>query len=196
MATWKASLLRPGALYDRINTVRSPDIEIDLGAVRGYTGLVTTATLADAVWAWVVANTNAFLLSTNSADDGTKTATGMFQFQLPQDWQNGQTITVNIRCQLDSTAGTGVANNGSSIDVECYEQTDDAVSADLCATAAATFAALDTFYTKSFVLNTGGLVAGDKISIKVVGSAIENDAGNGTLRVQIAKISLSVSTPS
>ena len=57
-------------------------------------------------------------------------------------------------------------NNGSTIDVEVYEQTGNgAVGADLCTTAAESWAADDTWYTKDFVVTAAGLVAGDILKV-------------------------------
>lgn len=167
-------------------------ITVPLGRVRGSTGLVTTATPADSVWAQLIAS-NVHGLTSNLADGGTKTATGTFQVALPNSYIAGEAVTVKLTAQLKSVTGTGVANNGSDLDILAYRQdpTDATVGSDICATAAATFAALDTVYVKSFTITPTTLGPGDVLNIVMVGRAIENDAGNGTLQVVVHNIEVS-----
>lgn len=195
MTVWKASAVKPTALFDAINSLKGENYNVPLGEVRGATGLVTTATPADAVWAWVIA-TNVGYLTTNLADGATKTSTGTFQVQLPETFRNSQSITVKLTVKLLSVTGTGVANNGSDIDILAFKQASFAIGADLCETAAQTFAALDTVYTKEFVIGSGGLAAGDRLNFNMVGRAIENDGGNGTLQVVVEKIEVALGDPS
>ena len=190
--TIKASLLRPLQMF---KDARSMDVDIPLGRVRGSTGLVTTATPADAVWAYSISS-NVHSLVGNTADGTTKTSTGTFQWRVPDNWRPGQTLSVSLSVKLVSVTGTGVANNGSDIDVTAFKQSALAVSADLCSTSAQTFAALDTRYDKSFTIDMTAVRAGDLLNFTVVGRAIENDAGNGTLQVQLERIQLVISEPS
>lgn len=188
----RASLLRPLQIF---KDARSGDVDIGLGEIRGATGLVTTATPADNVWAYKVGS-NVHSLVSNTADGGTKTANGTLRWKVPSSWKTGQTLVVRVTCRLTSVTGTGVANNGSDIDVLAFRQRSMAVSADLCSTAAATFAALDTLYEKEFTIDATGLSADDVLNINVVGRAIENDAGNGTLQVEVERITLVIGEPS
>lgn len=188
----RASLLRPLKIF---KDHRSADISIGIGEVRGATGLVTTATPADNVWAYSVA-TNVHSLVSNTADGATKTANGAVRVKLPSGWKTGQTLTVRLSVKLVAVTGTGVADNGSDIDVLAFKQTALAISADLCSTAAQTFAATNTRYDKDFTIDPASLAADDVLNINVVGRAIENDAGNGTLQVQLEKITLIVGEPS
>lgn len=63
------------------------------------------------------------------------------------------------------------------------------MGSDLVTTAAQSFAALDTWYTKDFVITPTGLVAGDRLSLVLTTSIIDNEAGAGTLIANIAKTS-------
>lgn len=195
MSTYPASAIKPGALYDAINAVKGSDQTIPLGSVRGATGLIPTATLAANVWAWVISASVAFL-SSNTADGATSTANGFFTWQVPETWVTGQALVVALTVKLKSVTGTGVGDNGSGIDLTCFKQASFAVGSDLCSTAPQTFAALDTVYTKTFTIDSGSLAAGDVLNFTVVGTAIENNAGNGTLQVELEGIKVTVSNPS
>lgn len=187
---FKASSLKVLQIF---KDARNGGLTIPLGAVRGSTGLVTTATPADAVWAYSV-SANVHSLVGNTSDSTTKTSTGTFEWQVPANWKAGQVLTVNLSVKLVSVTGTGVGNNGSDIDVTCFKQDALAVGSDLCNTAAQTFTALDTRYDKAFVIDAA-IRAGDRLIFSVVGRAIENNAGNGTLQVQLERISFSLSDP-
>lgn len=195
MTTWKASSLRPSALFGAIRGIKGSNIGVPLGAIRGSTGLVTTATPADNVWAYKFA-TNVQTLVSNTADGGTKTALGTFRLKLPETFVNSQSLVLRIRTKLVSVTGTGVADNASSIDLSVYKQSDGVVGADLCITAAQVYAALDTWYAKEFTIDAGNLAAGDELNFLVTGTAIESDAGNGTLQNTIEEITLIVGDPS
>jgi len=190
--TIKASAIKALQMF---KDIRSADIDIPIGSVRGSTGLVTTATPADAVWAYSIAS-NVHSLVSNTADGTTKTANGSLRVKLPSSWRPGQTLVVKLSVRLVSVTGTGVANNGSDIDVLAFKQSALAIGADLCSTSAQTFAALDTRYDKEFTIDASALRADDVLNINIVGRAIENDAGNGTLQVQLEKITLVVGEPS
>lgn len=190
--TIKASALRVLQIF---KDERSQDIHIPLGQVRGSTGLVTTATPADGVWAYSIA-TFVHSLVSNTSDGTTKTSTGTFTWRVPDNWHPSQTLTLRVGTKLISVTGTGVTNNGSDIDATVYKQDALAVGSDLCGTAAATYAALDTRYDKDFTIDMTGVRAGDMMVFNIIGRAIESNAGNGTLQSQVEKITLVLSEPS
>lgn len=178
----RSSLLRPLALFNQLLALKGADLFVPLGQVRGATGLVTTATLASGVWAQVFAS-HAHYLGGELADGNTKTSTGTFEFRLPDHYRQGQSVTVKFGTRLKKVAGTGAADNGSDIDCLAYETASGiTVGSDLCLTSAQVYAAVDTDYVKEFVIDPAGLVAGDNVKVEVVGRAIENDAGNGSLQ--------------
>ena len=92
------------------------------------------------------------------------------QFVLPPEYVAAGDVKIRIHCQI---AGDGT-NNGSTVDIEVYEQADGAVGSDLCDTAAATFAAKATWYDKDFTITSAGLVAGDILNIKLTATVIES----------------------
>jgi len=121
-------------------------------------------------------------------DNETEVSDTFAQFKLPPSYVAGGDVSVSVRCIL---AKTGAAvNNGSTLDMICYKQADGATGLDICATAAQTFAAVDTYYTKTFVVTPTGLVAGDTLNLKFASSVIDSEAGGGTLQLKIDKISL------
>lgn len=178
-----------GILYGNMAQTDKASHPVPIGQVRGPTGLVTTATLGAGVWAEVIAS-NVHRLGGELADSNTKTSVGTFQFQLPRDYVAAGDVVLRITTMLKSVTGTGVTNNGSDIDVECYEQSKTAgtVGSDICATAAQTYAALDTMYQKDFTITATGLVAGDLLNFLVTARAIESNAGNGSLQSIISGI--------
>ena len=187
--------LKDGGITRQKLATATKTFEIPLTNIRGTTGLIPDATLADSVWAWLIAS-NVLKVSSNAADSTTKTAAGYINFVLPPEYVSGQNLAVKITTQLISVTGTGVTNNGSDIDCEVYRQVRGAgqggVGSDLCTTAAQTYAALDTVYEKSFTIDGATLVAGDRINIKVTGRAIESNAGNGTIKNVVHAIAVDV----
>ena len=97
-----------------------------------------------------------------------------FVCTLPAEYDAGQTIVLRV------TAGmlTTVASASSTIDVECYRSDEDnTVSADLCATSAASCNSL-TFANLDFTITATDRVAGDILDIRLT-SAV-NDSATGT----------------
>ncbi len=121
-------------------------------------------------------------------DNETETSSCNFQFILPPSYVSGGDVQVAIRCALIKTGAP--TNNGSTIDLNVYEQGDGVTGSDLCATAAQTFAALDTYYTKTFTVTPTGLVAGDVLNVFVTGTVIDSEAGGGTITLKIDNASI------
>lgn len=118
-------------------------------------------------------------------DNETEVSVCEFQFVLPPEYVAAGDVKVRIPCALIKTGAA--VNDGSTIDVSAFEQSDaGAVGADLCETAAQTFAADDTWYNKDFVITASGLVAGDVLNVVVTASVIDSEAGAGTLRLNMA----------
>jgi hypothetical protein len=117
--------------------------------------------------------TNTVELQGEEAISETEASVSYIQFVLPPEYVAAGDVKIRIRCKIDG-AGT---NDGSTVDIEVYEQADGAVGSDLCETAAATFAVKSTWYSKDFVVTATDLVAGDILMIKLTSSVIE-DAGS------------------
>lgn len=141
----------------------------------------------------VTIGTNTYLANGEVTDNETEVSVAYTQFVLPPEYVAASSVTIRLPCALIKTGSP--TNNGSTIDLEVYEQSDaGAVGSDLVTTAAQTFAALDTWYTKDFVVTGTGLVAGDVINIKITSSVIDSEAGAGTIIFNLAppKVLLSI----
>jgi hypothetical protein len=113
-------------------------------------------------------------------DNETEASITYFEFRLPENYVAAGDVTVRLPAALIATATP--TNNGSTLDVAVYEEASGAVGSDLSTTtAAATFAALDTWYNKDFVITATGLVAGDKLLVKITSNVIDSEAGGGTI---------------
>jgi len=114
--------------------------------------------------------TNTIDLRGEESISETESSVGYIQFVLPPEYVAAGDVKIRFRCKIDG-AGT---DNSSTFDVEAYEQADGAVGADICATAAESFAAKSTYYNKDFTITATGLVAGDILNIKFTAAVIES----------------------
>lgn len=130
--------------------------------------------------------TNTILANGEVTDNETEVSVVWFQFVIPPEYVAAGDVTVRLPTALIATGSP--TNNGSTIDVAVYEQSDaGAVGDDLSTTTpAATFAALDTWYNKDFVITAAGLVAGDVLNVKITASVIDSEAGAGTIVLNLA----------
>lgn len=122
-------------------------------------------------------------------DNETEVSVGVFQFVLPPEYVAAGDVKVRLKTALIKTGAA--VDNASTIDVEVYEQTGNgAVGADLCETAAQSWAAVDTWYTKDFVVTAAGLVAGDILNVKITTNVVDSEVGAGTLRANLDGIAV------
>jgi len=132
---------------------------------------------------------NVILVQGEICDNETEVSVGYVQFILPPEYVAAGDVKIQVKTALIKTAAA--VNNGSTIDVEVYEQTGNgAVGADLCTTAAQSWAADDTWYTKTFDVTAAGLVAGDILNVKITTSVVDSEAGGGTLRANLDGIAV------
>lgn len=127
---------------------------------------------------YLVRGTNTINWYSQTGNGGNRTDVSYIQFVLPPSYVAAGDVTLRIRCKVDGAGD----DNASSIDVEAYEQADGAVGADICATAAQTFAAKSTWYNKDFTITATGLVAGDVLNFKITTVCQENGS-DGELNV-------------
>lgn len=110
-----------------------------------------------------------------------------FQFQLPPEYDAGETITLRVRAAMLTTVSDGTA----TVDAEVYKQDGDgAVGSDICATAATTInAAADTPVDVDFTVTPTGLVAGDVLDIRLAFGG--SDTGNaGVMIPEISAVTM------
>ena len=123
---------------------------------------------------------NVILAKGEVTDNETEVSVTQFQFIIPPNYVPAGDLTVRLPSNVVKTAAA--VNNGSTIDVAVYEQMAGAVGSDLSTTtAAATFAAVDTWYDKDFVITSTDFVAGDTLTVVISASVIDSEAGGGTL---------------
>lgn len=123
---------------------------------------------------------NVMLAQGEITDNETEASVTQFQFALPPSYVAGQEVKIRIPCAIVKTAAA--TDNGSTVDVSVYWQFGGAVSADLVTTAASTFAAVDQWYVKDFVVTGTNLQPGYMLNVVVTSSIVDSEAGGGTLR--------------
>lgn len=132
---------------------------------------------------------NVHLIKGEVTDNETEVSVGYASFRLPAEYVAAGAITVRMRSAIIATGGA--TDNGSTLDLEAYKSDGSgAVGADICATVAATFAALGTWYSKDFTITATGLAAGDLLNFKVTSSIIDSEAGAGTLRLNMEPLQI------
>ncbi len=155
---------------------------IPISALRHTTGVPLTASETAGGFN-VSVGSNIHKAQGEITDNETEVSVCLFQFVLPPEYVAGGDIKVRLPVAIIKTAAA--TDNGSTIDVSVYRQEDGAVGSDLCATAAQTFAAVDTWYDKDFTVTATGLVAGDVLNVVITASIIDSEAGGGTLRLNL-----------
>lgn len=126
---------------------------------------------------------NVYTAQAEITDNESETSVTMFQIVLPDNYVAGGDVTIRLPVAIIKTAAA--VDNASSIDISAYEQTQGAVGADICATAAQVFAAVDTWYNKDFVITATNLVAGDTLNVVITSIIVDSEAGGGTLRLNL-----------
>ena len=105
---------------------------------------------------------------------GATTRYARFQVNLPECYDDGETITLSISAGMVTT----VADTTCTLDVECFKLDKiTGIGSDLCATAATTINSL-TFADIEFTITPTGLVAGDTFDVRIAIAC--NDAATGT----------------
>jgi hypothetical protein len=125
--------------------------------------------------------TTASSLQTSDAKATTVTQYGRVQVVLPAEYDNGQSVTLAIAADMETTVSDGTA----TIDVECYKN---GAGSDICATAAQSCNAL-TSSTLSYVITPTGLVTGDLLDIRIT-AAITDSATGTAVVAQITSVIL------
>lgn len=94
---------------------------------------------------------------------GATTRYARFQVQLPECYEDGETVTLSFHAGMTTT----IADTSCTIDVECYKiDKEGGIGSDLCSTGATTINSL-TFGPKKFLITSTALVAGDVLDVRV-----------------------------
>jgi hypothetical protein len=158
-------------------------MSIPIPALRHTSGVPLTAAETAGGFNFSLAS-HVWLAQAEITDNETEVSVVHGQVTLPPEYVDGGTITVRLPVSIVKT-GSAV-NNGSTVDVAVYKQASGAVGSDLSTTtAAATFAAVDTWYDKDFVITPTGLIAGDVLNLEITSSIVDSEAGAGTLRLNM-----------
>lgn len=116
---------------------------------------------------------------------GATTRYARFSRPLPAEYQDGQTVKVNIAAGMLTT----VADTSATVDVEAYQvDRETGVSADLCATAAQSCNSL-TFADLAFVITPTALAAGDMLDVRIA-VAVNDGATATAVEAAIAAVDL------
>ena len=106
---------------------------------------------------------------------------GAFEFILPPEYVDGETITLRVRAALLTTVSDGTA----TVDAEVWKSDGDgAAGSDICATAAQSINSL-TIANKDFTITPTGLVSGDRLLVRLAFGGSDT----GDLGVMIPEIS-------
>jgi hypothetical protein len=156
---------------------------VPLEAIKSNAGAALTAAETAGTFD-ITVGTNTLVANGEVTDNETEVSVAYFQFMLPAEYVAGGDVTIRMPAALIKTGSP--TNNGSTLDIEVFEQTNATAGSDICATAAVTFAALDTWYNKDFTITATDLVAGDVITVKVTSSVVDSEAGGGTIILNLA----------
>lgn len=116
-------------------------------------------------------------LTTSDAKTTTVTQYARFQFALPPEYDQGETVTIRVRAGMNTTVSDGTA----TVDVECYEaDRDGGVGADLCATAAQDINNL-TAGDKSFTITATNLTAGELLDVRITVAITDGSTGTAVI---------------
>ena len=115
---------------------------------------------------------NTWKLMGNSPSSNTQTDVSLFQFALPPEFDDGETVTVRVNGEYTTIGDT------QTLDLECYKvnKTDASVGSDICATNIQTLTATDAAF--DFTITPTGLVGGDLLNLKLTTVFEDN---NGTV---------------
>ena len=145
--------------------------------------MLDTATLTGDDMALITGTPGTDALTLQGVDFGGTTSDEKcgFEYILPDNYRAGSTITVRAKAGLLTT----LSDTTATLDVEAWKDDGDGTvgAADICATAAQSINSL-TMANKSFTITPTGLVAGDKLLIRL--SFAGADTGN--LGVMIPEI--------
>lgn len=185
-ATVRAKQARTGGGVRMVDVVLGQDdavlSPVPISALRTSAGAALVA--AETAGSFNVSvSSNVFVAQGEITDNETEVSVAVAQVVLPTEYVAGTNLTVRLPVKIVKTGSAN--NNGSTIDLSAYAQAQGAVGSDLVTTAAQTFAAVDTWYNKDFTVDGRTLAAGDTLNLVITASVIDDEAGGGTLRLNL-----------
>lgn len=159
----------------------------------GLMNTVTASTASSDDLAYIPGSWNADpptappLVKSTDAAQTTISQKAMFEWQLPENYDAGETVSVAITCKME-TASDGTA----TVDLELFECDNDGTqSADLCTTAAT--AITDAYGTKTFAVTATTLAAGDVLRGLITIDVTDGATPSGVL-ANISRVELKCDT--
>lgn len=128
------------------------------------------------------AGTNCPMLKTESSSGTTKTQKTRFLANVPAEYTAGDSLLMRVRGKVEV-----VAQVSATVDFSVYD-TDGALSADLCATAAKSINSL-SFADYDFIITSTNIVAGDTLDILMT-IALDDTGGTNACIANIAQLKL------
>lgn len=128
-------------------------------------------------------NAGVVLLKGESSQNETEASVSYFTFTLPPEYVAAGDVKVRVNSKVDGSGTLGTC----TVDIEAYEQADGAVGSDICATAAQDIDA--TYANDDFTITATGLVAGDKLTIKLT-TSVEETGNSNPLEAHIDEVAL------
>jgi hypothetical protein len=112
------------------------------------------------------------------ADAGATTRYARFVTHLPQEYVDGDTITLRFSAGMEV-----VADDSATLDVECYKSDrEGSVGSDICTTAAQSMN--DTsFVDLDFTITPTGMTAGDQLDVRIAMAINDAATGSGVIGV-------------
>lgn len=154
-----------------------------------HTNLPGTAATDDLALIGNTFATGSPTIQTSDAKATTVTQYGRFLFQLPAEYDDGESVQIRVHGGMNTTVSDGTA----TVDLEVYESDLEAgIGSDLCTTAAQSINSL-TFGDDDFSITSTGLAAGDVLDIRVTvaitdtatGTAVIGEIGGITVQCSI-----------
>lgn len=136
--------------------------------------------------------TNQWLIRGEATVNETEVSVGWFSFVLPENYVAAGTISGSAFVDVVFAGDAVDAGALSTVDMECYKQTNatGAVGSDLVSTAAQAVNA--TGAEKTFTVTPTGLAAGDKLIFKVTTSIVEDAGGTGASHALLTRLGVTV----
>lgn len=121
--------------------------------------------------------TNVHRLVGNTPSSSTVTDISLFQFVIPPEYEDGETISFRAACKVDTAADT------NTIQAEIFEAnaTTGAVGGDLATGGAIAVTSSAAF--KTWTITASGLVAGDRLNIKLTTINDDADGSDGIVSI-------------
>ena len=106
-----------------------------------------------------------------------------FQFALPAEYDNGNSILIRLRCAMITT----ISDDTATIDLECYRSAlDGAAGGDICTTVAQDMKSLTPAF-KNFTITDTGLFTGDLLDFRLTFGGNDNATGTAVIS-QISQV--------